>query len=687
MSIKKITYAIKNAPKNTLDIFMESIKMLQFILLVSGFFISKIIELPVKIPFIPKGIKQFFIDRSLQLYTFLSVISRKDKESLSRVDLIELAIKNMLFKKSRAVITIGGMVIGIGAIVFLVSVGFGIEKVVTSRVARLDELQQADVASQPGSNQKITDETLTKIKDIPNVEAVLPMIASVAKISYNNSVTDIPVYGVTKTYLSKSAIQPIQGSIYEQDSIALQLPVEDKNGSVAGVSTTKEAAFNLPIQQTTITNDSWLKIRENPSSKSMLVGFLQPANDLSVTKVWGAPYPDTSAGNAGEDENGNSLGIWYTATFPVWIQEGCQESQSECTNGYRKLLDDEGNQVTKIGYIANIKLIENSDEKVLGDTTDETLVLETMEGDVLGVTEDATVSAIPGLIQDAEGEWVAIASESAEKKAQQKELTSDASRHAVVNTAFLQVLGITTDTAVGTEFSTSFVIPSNLLSDTDEKIESVPTNYTIIGVVAGDSSPFFYVPFTDLRSLGVNVYSQAKVIAQDKKELSQIRKQIDALGFSSNSVADTVKQIEQLFASIRLILITLGLVALSVAALGMFNTLTVSLLERTREVGLMKAMGMRSAEVKELFLTESLIMGMIGGVGGICLGLGVGKLLSIGLSAFAFSKGAGTLDISYLPLSFTIFILLLSLFVGITTGLFPARRATKISALNALRYE
>lgn len=687
MSINKVINAIRNSPRNFINLLMESGKMAQFILLVSGFFVSKIIELPSKLPFVPKSLKQFFINRSLQLYTSLSIISRKDKESLSRVDLIELAIKNMLFKRSRAVITIGGMVIGIGAIVFLVSVGFGVEKVVTSRVARLDELQQADVNSQPGSNQKITDETLTKIKDIPDVESVLPMIASVAKISYNNSVTDIPVYGVTKTYLSKSAIQPIQGSIYEQDAIALQIPLENTNGSVAGVQTQKNVAFNEPIEQTTISNQAWLKIRENPSNRSNLVGYLQPSNDLSVTKVWGSSYPDSSAGTAAEDENGNPLGVWYTGTFPVWVQEGCTEDQDECTNGYRKLLDDTGNQVTAVGYIASIKLIDNSDAKVLGDSTDDTFILETAEGDVLGIIEDATASAIPGLLQDENGEWVAIASESAQQKAQQKELSAEASRQAVVNTAFLQVLGISTDAAIGTEFSTSFVIPSNLLSDTDEKIESVPANYTIIGVVSGDTSPFFYVPFTDLRSLGVNVYSQAKVVANDKKVLPQIRKQIEALGFSSSSVADTVKQIEQLFASIRLILITLGLVALSVAALGMFNTLTVSLLERTREVGLMKAMGMRSTEVKELFLTESLIMGMIGGVGGICLGLGVGKLLSIGLSAFAFSKGAGTLDISYLPLSFTVFILLLSLFVGITTGLFPARRATKISALNALRYE
>ena len=71
----------------------------------------------------------------------------------------------------------------------------------------------------------------------------------------------------------------------------------------------------------------------------------------------------------------------------------------------------------------------------------------------------------------------------------------------------------------------------------------------------------------------------------------------------------------------------LGLMALSVAALGMFNTLTVSLMERTHEVGLMKTMGMKSNEVRDLFMAESLIMGISGGVFGLIVGFILGKIL------------------------------------------------------------
>jgi len=131
----------------------------------------------------------------------------------------------------------------------------------------------------------------------------------------------------------------------------------------------------------------------------------------------------------------------------------------------------------------------------------------------------------------------------------------------------------------------------------------------------------------------------------------------------------------------------LGTIALAVASLGMFNTMTVSLLERTREVGVMKSMGMLSKEVRELFLAESMIMGMGGGTLGVLFGFIMGWSLSITLSAVSVLKGQGVINISYVPWFFVAFIMLISFMVGIVTGWYPSKRARMISALNALRYE
>ncbi|PIV06682.1 hypothetical protein COS53_03955 [Candidatus Shapirobacteria bacterium CG03_land_8_20_14_0_80_35_14] len=251
----------------------------------------------------------------------------------------------------------------------------------------------------------------------------------------------------------------------------------------------------------------------------------------------------------------------------------------------------------------------------------------------------------------------------------------------------MQLLNIPENEAVGKELSLSMVVVGELLDDPNKRLESAPLVYTIVGVIPDEGTPIVYVPFIDVRSMGVNRFSQTKVIVKDKSNLVTVRSTIESAGYGTVSVADTVAQIDNLFSNFRLILSILGMVALSVAALGMFNTLTVSLLERTREVGLMKAMGMKSDEVKSLFLTESMIMGLYGGILGLILGVVVGKVLSVVLSALSIVKGVGFVDVSYVPPVFVLVVLLLSILVGIATGYFPAKRATRISALNALRYE
>ncbi len=162
---------------------------------------------------------------------------------------------------------------------------------------------------------------------------------------------------------------------------------------------------------------------------------------------------------------------------------------------------------------------------------------------------------------------------------------------------------------------------------------------------------------------------------------------MEGLGFSTTSASDTVAQIDSLFQTVRFMLLALGIVALSVAAMGMFNTLTVSLLERTHEVGLMKTMGMKSNEIENLFLVESVVMGMMGGIAGLIVGFAGGKLAGLVLTLLALRSGIGVVDIAYIPPDLIFYIVLLSLFVGFVTGIYPAQRAKYISALNALHYE
>ena len=181
--------------------------------------------------------------------------------------------------------------------------------------------------------------------------------------------------------------------------------------------------------------------------------------------------------------------------------------------------------------------------------------------------------------------------------------------------------------------------------------------------------------------------SQLKVIVNNQNNVSDVRASIESMGFKTASIVDTVDRISSLFSYLRMGLLILGLIALGVASLGMFNTLTVSLLEKTREVGLLKTMGLRSKEVKILFLAESIIMSVFGGGAGLVLGFVIGKLIGLLISVLAIVQGQGYVDITYIPVVLAIAMVVGSAVIGVLTGWYPSKRATEVSALDALRYE
>jgi ABC-type antimicrobial peptide transport system permease subunit len=276
---------------------------------------------------------------------------------------------------------------------------------------------------------------------------------------------------------------------------------------------------------------------------------------------------------------------------------------------------------------------------------------------------------------------------SPEKKENLLKFKSKTSGEAIISTALLKLLDIPETKAKGSEFKISFIIIRSLMPSIQGRILTEEVVYRVIGVVNDEDNQFIYIPINDINVLGVSNYSQAKLVLSDANIMPDVRKKVESMGFKTSSTVDTIAQIQTFFNGLRVILGILGFIALAVASLGMFNTLTVSLLERTREIGGMKTMGMVSGEIQELFLAEAMIMGLGGGIGGILLGFLVGKMLSNVVSIFAITQGVGYLELTYIPFSLILFIILSSFIIGLVTGLYPSYRAKKISALNALRYE
>lgn len=689
-----------------------AVPLLGFIFLLILYVIGLLVSSVIQGKLIPKKLRTAWLQPYLTFQEkVFSFFDHHDSDSISRIGLIELAFRNMKAKRTRTIVTIGGMTIGIGAIVFLVSIGYGLQQLVITRVARLSEMKQVDIMPLSGGNTKITDKTVADVNNITNVKMALPLIAVVGRVNYQNSVSDMAVYGVTTDYLKESAIKPVQGDIFNSNNIAVTLPAEttyvaprEPEGVVAGAATDKPIVTEgeeIRDLDFSLHPATWTKVRSGPTTESSLLGYTRRVEGTVHGKeVWGRGYSaDTGVGDAGITDTYDPMGKWIQSNYLIWELSPCG-TKPGCEDGkYLPMTDDAKQQRFVEGYIAEVNVvfsgfITKSSPTVLGEQTTASesatnedaalaMVLETADS---GSASGNLAYATDGSIID----WVDIASEAGIVKSPEKKsipLHALAMKQAVVNRAMLQVLGLKEGEAIGKKFTASFVVVGDLLSSGSEKIESLPSEYSIVAVIPDDKTPVFYVPFIDLRSLGVVNYSQMKVVVDNQSNLAKVRKQIESMGFSTRSVADTVAQINSLFATLRTVLALLGLVALSVAALGMFNTLTVSLLERTREVGLMKAMGMKSSEVRELFLTESMIMGFFGGVIGLVTGVVLGKVFSLLLSLLAIMKGVGFIDVSHIPFSFVMVIIIISFIVGIVTGIYPARRATKISALDALRYE
>lgn len=629
--------------------------------------------------FIPYKIQKIVIPTLDKVYVLVTTRTKSSENTINRVNLIELAIRNMRFKFTRTIITVGGMAVGIASIVFLVSIGFGLQQLVISRVARLEELKQTDVTVQPGSNLKIGANLISTVSEFTDVKHVLPQISLVARVNYKKSVSDMAAYGVTSEYLNQTALKPVRGNIFESEETTYNPRPASQEVQGLGTQTIEKIYGDKESEvQYTVKPSIWLEVRKEPRVDSEIIGYTRRVEGTqSGYEVWGQPYSSNREKNrVFRGANGEKIEKWVYGPFLMWKQNDDKKFEKVTKNGLF---------VQERGYVRIDGLIYEEEylikPAVLG-IIDIAANLESIEG-----TESTIPTEFADLDQGIVSSILQEIGYQPINTTKQIDVPSVAKKQAVMNRAALRVLGIPEEEAIGATFDVTFVVTGDLLENIDEQLESKSTSYKIVGVLPQDDVPYFYVPFIDLRSLGIVNYSQMKVVTNNKESLPETRKRIEALGYQTASVVDTISQINSFFATVRTVLALLGTVALSVAALGMFNTLTVSLLERTREIGLMKAMGMRSNEVRELFLTESMIMGLFGGFSGIIIGYLAGELISLILSSIAISRGVGFIDITSIPLPFILLILGLSLFVGLITGIYPARRATKISALNALRYE
>ncbi len=177
------------------------------------------------------------------------------------------------------------------------------------------------------------------------------------------------------------------------------------------------------------------------------------------------------------------------------------------------------------------------------------------------------------------------------------------------------------------------------------------------------------------------IYDRGFVKVDEMDNVEEVQKIIGDMGFQSYSNSEYLKSMQQQFAQIQAVLGGIGAVSLFVAAIGIANTMMMSIYERTKEIGIMKVLGCSLSNIRSLFLLEAAFIGLFGGLLGLGLSYGISGLINYVVS----QSGNGQEYISYIPLWLSGAALGFAVLIGVLAGLMPALRAMKLSALEAIR--
>lgn len=407
--------------------------------------------------------------------------------------ILRLAIKHLRTKKLRSIVTIGGMSLGIGVIVFLLSFGFGMQHIVTKQLVNLKSIDTISVTSQKSKVLALDSENINFLKQISGVKEVVGIYNVAGKLSFGGSTSDVVVYGTSARYLELSDVKTSFGETLSKNY--------DEKKLEGLVNVTALEAIGLKEKSEALGKNVTIKIKVKKQGKSE------------------EPVATSSAATP----------------------------------------------------------VSNEEEKTL--------------------------------------------------------------------------------------------------------------DIKVVGVVDDSAGSFIYLHEEELKKLGQTNYAQVLLLAENRDQITQIREKIENRGFTPSSPLDTLNQINQVFVIFNIFLAGLGGFGLFIAAGGMFNTLTVSLLERTREIGLMKILGARKKDVLRLFLAEALIMTFVGGLLGLLWSFLLGLGINIWINLIASQRGADGVSLFRIPITFGLFIIFFSVVLGFLTAIYPAIRGTRIDPLQALKHE
>ncbi|MGC1619476.1 MAG: FtsX-like permease family protein [Candidatus Acidiferrum sp.] len=186
---------------------------------------------------------------------------------------------------------------------------------------------------------------------------------------------------------------------------------------------------------------------------------------------------------------------------------------------------------------------------------------------------------------------------------------------------------------------------------------------------------------------GKQNYASLTVRAKSPTQVEGIETAIKAMGFGAFSLLDASRNLQLFFTIFDLLLAIFGSLALAVATLGIINTLVMAILERRREIGILKALGAADRDVKQLFFVEAGVMGLLGGIFGVVFGWLIGRALTWGTNIYLHRQNLPSAHVFSVPWWLVLGAIVFAVAVSLAAGLYPASRAARLNPVEALRYE
>jgi macrolide transport system ATP-binding/permease protein len=281
--------------------------------------------------------------------------------------------------------------------------------------------------------------------------------------------------------------------------------------------------------------------------------------------------------------------------------------------------------------------------------------------------------------------------------------SSDASSEVVLTDSEALALGFRSPPgAVGTSVKFSATYGALVPTMTANKVtQPRPLNLLVVGIVSSDympaGAPGGLVPNDVMRGYWSNLaqpngwkggeYSSVTLLADSGLTVQSLRQSVDQLGFQTQTFGDQFRNFEDLLGKLRIALLGLAVVALLLACLGIANTMYTAVLERTKEIGVLKALGARSRDVLLIFLAEAAGIGLAGGLVGVLFAVGLARLGNAAVDRLTQSVTGTGFDVFSTAVPVMLLAVLLAALLSTVSGLLPALRAARQDPSRALRYE